>query len=197
MQMKGYCKQLRNSDTVVFTIMGQSFLFSANTLTYFPITECAKDLLISGNFENQKIPEEIKSKYNQDEIEKTAFKLTEFRENNVISPIIHHEKGEIYYNDYYLKLVQSTRCNLNCSYCFAKKDKSMDMSVETAKKAGLNAIFFQVRPASDALYPSDIFPYSKYLTGQQGVFPESNFDCLGYLISVASKKEIAACTCPM
>ena len=69
MQMKGYCKQLKESDTVVFTIMGQSFLFSANTLTYFPITECAKDLLISGNFENQKIPEKIKSKYNQDEIE--------------------------------------------------------------------------------------------------------------------------------
>ena len=62
-------------------------------------------------------------------------KLKEFTENGVISPVTTHEKGEIFYNDYYLKLVQSTRCNLNCSYCFAKKDKSYDMSVETAKKA--------------------------------------------------------------
>jgi len=167
MQMKGYCKQLRNSDTVVFTIMGQSFLFSANTLTYFPITECAKDLLISGNFENQKIPEEIKSKYNQDEIEKTALKLTEFRENNVISPIIHHEKGEIYYNDYYLKLVQSTRCNLNCSYCFAKKDKSMDMSVETAKKA---ILFFL-----DKFVPDDKRRYIIDLTGSGEPLLRLNF----------------------
>lgn len=68
--------------------------------------------------------------------------------------------------------------------------KELDDIVETAEKAGLNAIFFQVRPCADAFYPSDIFPYSKYLTGEQGAFPQSNLDCLGYLISVASEKGI-------
>ena len=89
------------------------------------------------------------------------------RENNVISPIIHHEKGEIYYNDYYLKLVQSTRCNLNCSYCFAKKDKSMDMSVETAKKA---ILFFL-----DKFVPDDKRRYIIDLTGSGEPLLRLNF----------------------
>jgi len=33
---------------------------------------------------------------------------------------------------------------------------------------GLNAIIFQVRPACDAFYQSDIFPWSQWLTGVQG-----------------------------
>ncbi len=62
--------------------------------------------------------------------------------------------------------------------------------VKNAYEAGLNAIFFQVRPTADALYPSELFPYSKYLTGAQGVAPENSFDCLEYLINIASEKEI-------
>lgn len=52
MQMKRFSKQLENTDAVVFTVLGQTFLFSANTLTYFPITECAKDLLLTSDWEN-------------------------------------------------------------------------------------------------------------------------------------------------
>lgn len=133
--MKRFCKQLDNSDAVIFTVMGQSFLFSANTLTYFPITECAKDILLTSNFENTEIETVIYKKYSQKEIDLTCKKLKEFKKSNVLSEINIHEKGDLYYSDYYLKLVQSTRCNLNCSYCFAKKDKKFDMSVETAKKA--------------------------------------------------------------
>lgn len=135
MQMKRFYKQLDNSDAVVFSVMGQSFLFSANTLTYFPLTECAKDILLSSDWENGKICENIVKRFGQKEIDKTCLKLRELKENGVIAPISSHEKGDIYYNDYYLKLVQSTRCNLNCSYCFAKKDRKFDMSFETAKKA--------------------------------------------------------------
>lgn len=135
MQMKRFSKQLENTDAVVFTVLGQTFLFSANTLTYFPITECAKDLLLTSDWENNFFNKSLLTKYSQKEIEKTIFKLKEFKKNKVISPIEKHQKGDIFYNDYYLKLVQSTRCNLNCSYCFAKKDKSYDMSVKTAKKA--------------------------------------------------------------
>lgn len=135
MQMKRFCKQLEDTDAVVFTVLDQSFLFSANTLTYFPITECAKDLLLTSGWEERNFHESVTKKYAQKEIDKTSIKLKEFKESGVISPIEKHKKGKIYYSDYYLKLVQSTRCNLNCSYCFAKKDKSFDMSVETAKKA--------------------------------------------------------------
>ena len=37
-------------------------------------------------------------------------------------------------------------------------EAELDDIVATAKAAGLNAIFFQVRPAGDALYRSGIFP---------------------------------------
>lgn len=155
--MKRFCKQLNNLDAVIFTVMGQSFLFSANTLTYFPITECAKDILLTSDFENTEIETVIYQKYSQKEIDLTCKKLKEFKESNVLSEINIHEKGNLYYSDYYLKLVQSTRCNLNCLYCFAKKDKKFDMSVETAKKA---ILFFL-----DNFVPDDKRRYIIDLTG--------------------------------
>lgn len=36
---------------------------------------------------------------------------------------------------------------------------------------GLNHVFVQVRPSGDALYKSEIFPWSKYISGEQGVSP--------------------------
>lgn len=48
---------------------------------------------------------------------------------------------------------------------------------------GLNAILFQVRPESDALYASDIEPWSRYLMGTQGEDP--GFDPLQYVIEQA------------
>ncbi len=65
----------------------------------------------------------------------------------------------------------------------------LDSIVENAYNLGINSLFFQVRPASDALYKSDIFPSSIYLTGTQKNTSES-FDCLGYLLEKASAKNI-------
>src|SRR5688572_6293556 len=36
---------------------------------------------------------------------------------------------------------------------------------DRARASGLNAVIFQVRPAGDALYASEIEPWSEYLTG--------------------------------
>ncbi len=49
-----------------------------------------------------------------------------------------------------------------------------DAVLDGADKSGFNAVFLQVRPCSDALYPSEIYPWSRYLTGQQGVAPDSD-----------------------
>lgn len=54
-----------------------------------------------------------------------------------------------------------------------------------AQGMGLNAIFLQVRPSSDALYPSKLFPWSEYLTGKQGTAPSDSFDPLQYWIDGA------------
>ncbi len=53
---------------------------------------------------------------------------------------------------------------------------------------GVNTIIFQVRPFSDALYPSTIYPYSHLLTGTQGGDP--GFDPLAILIEEAHARNL-------
>jgi len=62
--------------------------------------------------------------------------------------------------------------------------------VENVKEMGFNTIFFQVRPTCDAFYKSDIFPWSKYLTGDYKTPPQGDFDPLEYLIEQAHKNNI-------
>ena len=66
----------------------------------------------------------------------------------------------------------------------------LDAIVENCSELGLNAIFFQVRPAADSLYKSSLFPASEYVSGKQGQMPQGDFDCLQYLIEIAHKKKI-------
>ena len=65
-----------------------------------------------------------------------------------------------------------------------------DGILDECKKMGLNAVILQVRPSADALYKSDIFPWSKYLTGSVGTAPADNFDPLAYWITEAHKRGI-------
>ncbi len=68
--------------------------------------------------------------------------------------------------------------------------REIDKIVSTVKAAGLNAIFFQVRPMSDALYDSDIFPTSAWLTGKQGAPLVDGFDPLKYMVEASHKEGI-------
>ncbi len=55
--------------------------------------------------------------------------------------------------------------------------------LETYKAMGLNAVIVQVRPAGDAIYPSNLVPWSQYLTGRQGLPPaDTTFDPLTFMI---------------
>lgn len=56
--------------------------------------------------------------------------------------------------------------------------------------AGINAIFFQVRPAADALYPSEIEPWSDYLTGELGRAPDPEWDPLNFVICEARSRSM-------
>jgi uncharacterized lipoprotein YddW (UPF0748 family) len=60
--------------------------------------------------------------------------------------------------------------------------------LDNAKDMGFNAVFFQVRPASDALYASALFPWSKYLTGAQGTAPANGFDPLAFIVQAAHER---------
>jgi uncharacterized lipoprotein YddW (UPF0748 family) len=60
--------------------------------------------------------------------------------------------------------------------------------VETAAEAGFNALFFQVRPESDALYASTLEPSSRFVVGRQGA--PLPLDPLGTLIELAHARAL-------
>ena len=72
----------------------------------------------------------------------------------------------------------------------AALQQELDQVLDTAEAAGFNAVFFQVRPCADSFYPSQIFPYSVYLTGQQGQSPDGAFDPLAYLVEQAHARQM-------
>ena len=51
-----------------------------------------------------------------------------------------------------------------------------------------NAVIFQVRPMSDTFYFSEIEPWSRFLTGKQGVKPYPFYDPLAFLIREAHRR---------
>lgn len=53
-----------------------------------------------------------------------------------------------------------------------------------------NAVILQVRPQADALYKSDLEPWSYYLTGQQGKAPEPFYDPLQFWTEAAHDRGI-------
>jgi uncharacterized lipoprotein YddW (UPF0748 family) len=61
-------------------------------------------------------------------------------------------------------------------------------NLELAKRLKLNAVVFQVRPQCDALYKSDIEPWSEYLTGEMG--KAQSFDPLEFIVAEAHRRGI-------
>jgi len=56
-------------------------------------------------------------------------------------------------------------------------------------EAGINALIFQIRPEADAFYKSSLEPWSRFLTGSQGLAPDDpSFDPLTYLIDECHKR---------
>lgn len=64
----------------------------------------------------------------------------------------------------------------------------MRTKFDELKEHGINVIYFQIRTEGDALYDSDIEPWSKYITGEEGREPSSEWDPLAYAIKEAHKR---------
>lgn len=56
------------------------------------------------------------------------------------------------------------------------------------KDANFNAVIFQARPSADAMYKSNLEPWSYFLTGQTGKAPSPFYDPLEFWISEAHKR---------
>lgn len=59
------------------------------------------------------------------------------------------------------------------------------------KRNGLNAVIVQVRPATDAFYPSPYEPWSEWLNGVQGKPPIPYYDPLAFMLAETKKRGMA------
>jgi uncharacterized lipoprotein YddW (UPF0748 family) len=55
-------------------------------------------------------------------------------------------------------------------------------------KNGMNAVVMQIRPVTDAFYPSQYEPWSEYLNGKQGLPPTPYYDPLQFMIDETHKR---------
>ncbi len=60
--------------------------------------------------------------------------------------------------------------------------------LEFYKKLHFNAVIVQIRTAGDALYPSKLAPWSRYLTGEEGTPPQPYYDPLAWMINEAHQR---------
>ena len=65
---------------------------------------------------------------------------------------------------------------------------TLSYQLDELQKDGVNAIIFQVRPECDALYQSDLEPWSRFLTAEQGRAPQPYWDPLAWMITEAHKR---------
>lgn len=61
-------------------------------------------------------------------------------------------------------------------------------TLDKLEKAGINAVIFQVRPQADAFYYSQLEPWSRFLTGEQGVAPDPLWDPLEFMVEECHKR---------
>ncbi|MFN7138558.1 MAG: glycoside hydrolase family 10 protein [Limisphaerales bacterium] len=76
--------------------------------------------------------------------------------------------------------------NLTTEQQKAELIEMMDKSVQM----NLNSLILQIRPMCDALYPSELEPWSEFLTGEMGKAPEPFYDPLQFAIDEAHKRGI-------
>ncbi|MDO4329134.1 MAG: family 10 glycosylhydrolase [Lachnospiraceae bacterium] len=68
----------------------------------------------------------------------------------------------------------------------AEFQQAADTMLDHCVNWGMNAIFLHAHSHTDATYPSDILPWSKYVSGVQGKDP--GFDPFGYFVQAAHQR---------
>ena len=70
---------------------------------------------------------------------------------------------------------------------FAQRAEFVSL-LDMHKRNGMNAVVVQIRPATDAFYPSQYEPWSEWLTGTQGKPPSPYYDPLEFMITETHKR---------
>lgn len=69
-----------------------------------------------------------------------------------------------------------------------KQQSELIAILDNHQRAGMNAIFLQIRPAADAFYAKGNEPWSRFLTGTPGKVPSPFYDPLEFAIQEAHKR---------
>lgn len=77
-----------------------------------------------------------------------------------------------------------TKGNYNTESQKAEFLRLLDMH----QRNGMNAVVVQVRPSTDAFYPSPYEPWSEWLTGKQGKPPAPYYDPLAFMVTETHKR---------
>jgi uncharacterized lipoprotein YddW (UPF0748 family) len=77
-----------------------------------------------------------------------------------------------------------TRGNFNSDSQKVEFIRLLDMH----QRNGMNAMIVQIRPVTDAFYPSQYEPWSEFLTGKQGQPPVPYYDPLEFMIAETHKR---------
>jgi len=127
-----------------------------------------------------KIPEKA-----PDAIE-TEAEITE--EEEIISPVRIAIKGPFVMREFRAAWI-ATVANINwpSKSGLSTKEQQREALVllDFLQKHNYNAVIFQVRPQADALYESDLEPWSFFLTGEEGKAPDPYYDPLNFWIEAA------------
>ena len=70
----------------------------------------------------------------------------------------------------------------------ADQQAELRLMLDRLRDAGINAVFFQVRSACDAMYDSPLEPWSYWLTGRQGAAPDPWYDPLAFAVREAHRR---------
>lgn len=125
------------------------------------------------------------------EIEEGENKPEEVKEEEIVSaPIVKKEKKNFPHTDREFRAAWiATVANINWPSKPGLDSKEQQREaieiLDFLKENNFNAVILQVRPQADALYESDIEPWSYYLTGEQGKAPQPYYDPLHFWIEAA------------
>ncbi|HMF72588.1 MAG TPA: family 10 glycosylhydrolase [Flavitalea sp.] len=74
------------------------------------------------------------------------------------------------------------------NYNTEKQKQEYIKMLDMHQRNGMNAVVVQIRPCTDAFYPSPFEPWSEWLTGKQGRPPYPYYDPLQFMIEEAHKR---------
>ena len=138
------------------------------------------------------IPEPEKYEVLNEKPEKAAetVKVEEeiIEEEGVISPVRIAKKGPFVMREFRAAWI-ATVANINwpSKPGLSTKEQQREALVllDFLKEHNYNAVIFQVRPQADALYESDLEPWSFFLSGVEGQAPDPYYDPLNFWIEAA------------